>query len=57
MSNITQKQRANESFFPLHLLKQHAVKMYGVVEVYVLDIGAREFKWLTSLHPTLLPEE
>jgi hypothetical protein len=31
--------------------------MYVVVEVYVLDISAREVKWLASLHPTLEPEE
>jgi len=41
----------------VYLLKRHAVKMYGIVEVYVLDIGARGFKWLTSLQPIVLPEE
>jgi hypothetical protein len=33
------------------------MKMYGVVEVYVLDISAREVMWLASMHPTLQPEE
>jgi hypothetical protein len=32
------------------------MKMYGVVEVYVIEIGARGVKWLASLHPTLQPE-
>jgi len=45
MSNGT-KNQAIEILFPLCLLKQHAMKMYGVVEVYVLDISAREVKWL-----------
>jgi len=33
-------------FFCLCLLKQHAMKMYGVVEVYVLDISARRLNLL-----------
>jgi hypothetical protein len=33
------------------------MEMYGVVEVYVIDINARGFKWLASLYPTLQPEE
>jgi len=33
------------------------MKMYGVVEVYVVDISARGVKWLASLHPALQTEE
>jgi hypothetical protein len=51
------KNQAIESLFPLHLLKHHAMKMYEIVEVYVLDISAREVMWLASLHPTLQPDE